>query len=368
MPAPVLVAADGEDGPLGTPGQQGVDGLGGDPRLVAEHQHQDLRALVDGAQGSGDRGRAALAEVGVLDRLGARQVHPAAHLAGAAAQGDDQLVEAAVAGGRERVVEQRPGPVREQLLGLARGGASRRPRARGPVTKASADPSADRGTVRSLGGEAVAAALGAEVEALAVALELDARRAQRDLHAADRVNGDLDRGGGRRAPRGVAVRRGGGLERPRRARARPAAGAARRRRRAAAPRPPRGSRARSPRGSRPRSRGRPACAAGRAARPSRSSDCFDGVAALLAGDQADVGDLVAKGGGEDPLLVVPVGGDQDRGVVGAGLGALGRAPARPRSRAAAPGRRAPGRSGWCRPRAGSRRAGAASGRSPAPRR
>ena len=50
-----------------------------------------------------------------------------------------------------------------------------------------------RGTVGSLGGEAVAAALGAEVEAVSIALELDARRAQGDLHAADRVHRNLNR-------------------------------------------------------------------------------------------------------------------------------------------------------------------------------
>ena len=51
---------------------------------------------------------------------------------------------------------------------------------------------------------------------------------------------------------------------------------------------------------------------------------LDGVAALLAGDEADVWDLVTKSRSEDPLLVVPVRGDEDGRVVGARLGPLGR--------------------------------------------
>ena len=50
---------------------------------------------------------------------------------------------------------------------------------------------------------------------------------------------------------------------------------------------------------------------------------LDGVAALLAGDEADVRDVVPKGRGEDPLLVVPVRGDEDCRVVGARVGLLG---------------------------------------------
>ena len=56
----------------------------------------------------------------------------------------------------------------------------------------------------------------------------------------------------------------------------------------------------------------------------RSSDCLMALPRFSARDQAHVGDPVAKGSGEDPLLVVPVGGDQDGGVVGARLGPLGR--------------------------------------------
>src|SRR4029453_14307716 len=58
-----------------------------------------------------------------------------------------------------------------------------------PVT----NRSAGRAIGNALGAEGVAAALRAEEVEPAVPLELDARLAHRDLHAADRVDGDLGR-------------------------------------------------------------------------------------------------------------------------------------------------------------------------------
>ena len=72
VPAPVFVSADGELCPVGATQQQALDGLGGDPRLIPEHQHEHLRALVDDAERGRDRRRAPLSEVAVLDRLGPR--------------------------------------------------------------------------------------------------------------------------------------------------------------------------------------------------------------------------------------------------------------------------------------------------------
>src|SRR4029078_11383820 len=68
-----------------------------------------------------------------------------------------------------------------------------------PVTNGSAEP----GIRRALGGEAVAGGLPTGVEALPLGLERDARRADGDLHAADRVDGHRLRG-----------RRGGGVALP----------------------------------------------------------------------------------------------------------------------------------------------------------
>ena len=114
--AAVLVAADGQRRAAAA-GQQRPHRLRRHAGLVAEHQHHDVAAQVDGAEGRGDRGRAALAVVVVDDHVGALEVHGLAHVVGGAAERDDDLVEGARTGDVDDVAQQRPVAVGQQLLG-----------------------------------------------------------------------------------------------------------------------------------------------------------------------------------------------------------------------------------------------------------
>ena len=130
-------------------------------------------------------------------------------------------------------------------------------------------------------------------------LELDARRADRDLHPADRVDRDPRRLPGA-AGRGCRLRPSGARRRSRR-----------------------GSRARSPRGSRRRCRGRPACAAARAARPAGRATRARPRRARVLAIRPTYGTASRRAAVSTPLLVVAVRGDDHRGVVGARLRLLG---------------------------------------------
>ena len=209
---------------------------------------------------SGDRGRAAGAEVVVLDDLGPGQVDGLADRGGRAADHADELVERARAGGRERVVEQRRPAVREQLLGLAEP-----PRPAGGEHEAG-DPAGQRAATSRR------------------AARRSARGSPRSRSRSARRPG---RGGPtRRWPRPPCRRRDRSPSR--RARpsrpARRAAGGRSARRRSR-----RGSRSRRPWAPARRCRARPACAAG----PQRVGDVerlAHGRAALGAGDEPDVAD------------------------------------------------------------------------------
>ena len=118
MAAAVLVHAGRKRG-VAASGEQGCDGLRGNAGLVREQQHEHLGLRVDCGERGGDRRRASLPELAVLDDVDAVQVDGPANRVRAAAQDADELVELAGASGGERVVEQRPVAVRQQLLRLA---------------------------------------------------------------------------------------------------------------------------------------------------------------------------------------------------------------------------------------------------------
>jgi len=117
MAAPVVVRARGQRG-LAAARQELGDGRGADAGLVAQHQDQHLAARIDRGPGGGDRRRAALAEVVVLDDLDAGEIDSCLDLVRATADDAYQLVERARPGGAQYVLEQRRRTVWQQLLGL----------------------------------------------------------------------------------------------------------------------------------------------------------------------------------------------------------------------------------------------------------
>jgi hypothetical protein len=119
MAAAVVVTAERERC-VAAAVEQRVHGCRGDPRLVPQEQDHHVAVRINRIDGNCDRGRAALAEVPVLEHLRARQVDGRPDLVDHAAADDaDQLVEVAGARRRKRVVQQRRAAVREQLLRLA---------------------------------------------------------------------------------------------------------------------------------------------------------------------------------------------------------------------------------------------------------
>src|SRR5262245_25325778 len=194
-------------------------------------------------------------------------------------------------------------------------GSPRRSEPPAASTRPETKRSADGGTARSLRREAVAAALRAEVVGLAVALELDAGGADSDLHPAHRVGGDRERrgfggrGAGRRGlgtrGRGIGRRGGAGRNGPE----------------------PDALRAGVPRRDdlgQDRERdllgglGADLEPGGGSQRASQLLGEIEGgphrLAALVTGDEGDVGDALAEGFGEHSLLLASVRGDDHRGV------------------------------------------------------
>ena len=112
VPAPVVVAADGERRTTAAL-EQCRNGGGRHAGLVSEHQDQHLAARVHDAERRGDRRRATRSVAVVDDHIGAGQVHTGANLVRGAADRDHELVERARAGDSDDVAQQSAVAVRE---------------------------------------------------------------------------------------------------------------------------------------------------------------------------------------------------------------------------------------------------------------
>jgi hypothetical protein len=98
VPAAGAVVARGQGG-IAAAGEKRLNDANAHARLVAEHEHEHVAAIIDVLQRGGDRRRAAIAVVRVLHDLDPAQVHPAPHLRRRAAHHAQQLIERAAAGG-----------------------------------------------------------------------------------------------------------------------------------------------------------------------------------------------------------------------------------------------------------------------------
>jgi hypothetical protein len=115
--AAVVVEAGGKRS-LATPGEERGNRSGRHTGLVAEQEDEHLGSGVDGAERSGDRRRAARAELAVLDDVEAAQVDGLPDRLRAAAQDAEELVERAGPGSLQGVIEERRAAVGQQLLRL----------------------------------------------------------------------------------------------------------------------------------------------------------------------------------------------------------------------------------------------------------
>ena len=112
----VVVRAD-PDRVTASAGDQRHHGRGGDPRLVAEQEHDPVGVLAHPGESGADRGGAAVAEVGVDHDVDAGEVDGLAHRVCGPAESHDDLVEGRRPRGGEGGVEQRRSAVGKQLLG-----------------------------------------------------------------------------------------------------------------------------------------------------------------------------------------------------------------------------------------------------------
>ena len=102
--ASVVVAAHRQRR-LATTAKQGVNGLRGHSRLVAEHEDQHVAARVDDGERRGDRRRAARAVRLVDHDVGAREVHAFTNLVRRPPERHDRLLKSALAGNADDVAQ-----------------------------------------------------------------------------------------------------------------------------------------------------------------------------------------------------------------------------------------------------------------------